>query len=248
MAKLFVVGLGPGAHGDLTQKARAALEGCDVIAGYTTYVNLARGEFPHKEYLVTGMRGEVPRCRAAIERTLEGSDVALVCSGDPGVYGMAGLVLELACDMGVAETLEVQVVPGVTAATGGAALLGAPLMHDFCVVSLSDLLTPWEAIEGRLRAAARGGFVICLYNPCSHGRPDHLHRAARVLLEELPAQTVCGIARNVGRGDESARVLSLGELAGAQADMTSVVFVGNATTRQIAGRMVTPRGYQVRQA
>ncbi len=248
MAKLFVVGLGPGAGADLTQRARAALEVCDVIAGYTTYVDLVRGEFPDKELLVTGMRGEVPRCRAAIERTLEGRSVALVCSGDPGVYGMAGLVLELAGDMGVTETLVVEVVPGVTAATGGAALLGAPLMHDFCVVSLSDLLTPWEAIEGRLRAAARAGFVICLYNPCSHGRPDHLHRAATILLEELPAQTVCGIAHNVGRDDESARVLSLGDLAGAEADMTSVVFVGNATTRQIAGRMVTPRGYQVRHA
>ncbi len=247
MSKLSVVGLGPGAHADLTQKARRALETCDVIAGYTTYVDLVRGEFPHKEYLVTGMRGEVPRCRAAIETALAGRDVALVCSGDPGVYGMAGLVLELACDMGCSDALEVEVVPGVTAATGGAALLGAPLMHDFCVVSLSDLLTPWEAIERRLRAAAQAGFVICLYNPCSHGRPDHLRHAAQILLEELPGQTVCGIAHNVGRADEGARVLRLDELAQAPADMTSVVFVGNATTRQIAGRMVTPRGYQVRQ-
>ena len=248
MPKICVVGLGPGAHGDMTQKARAALEACDVIAGYTTYVNLVREDFPGKELLVTGMRGEVERCRAAIGRALEGLDVALVCSGDPGVYGMAGLVLELAEDMGATEKLEVEVLPGVTAATGGAALLGAPLMHDFCVVSLSDLLTPWEAIEGRLRAAARAGFVLCLYNPCSHGRPDHLRRAAAILLEELPAQTVCGIARNVGRDGESAQVLRLSELGQAAADMTSVAFVGNATTRQIAGRMVTPRGYQTRQA
>ena len=125
--------------------------------------------------------------------------------------------------------------------------MGAPLMHDFCLVSLSDLLTLWDAIEERLRAAARAGFVICLYNPCSHGRPDHLAHATQILLEELPASCVCGIAHNVGRPGESARVLTLGELADAPADMTSVVYVGNATTREIAGRMVTPRGYQVRQ-
>ena len=246
MHKIYVVGLGPGGGADLTQRARAALEACDVIAGYTTYVDLVRADFPDKETLVTGMRGEVQRCRAALEHAQEGACVALVCSGDPGVYGMAGLVLELAEDMGLLDRVQVEVVPGVTAATGGAALLGAPLMHDFCLVSLSDLLTPWETIEGRLRAAARAGFVVCMYNPCSHGRPDHLERAAGILLEELPACTVCGIARSVGRPGESSRVLRLDELAHAEADMTSIVFVGNRTTRDIAGRMVTPRGYQVR--
>ena len=246
MRKIYVVGLGPGGGADLTQRARAALEACDVIAGYTTYVDLVRADYPHKETLVTGMRGEVQRCRAALERACEGACVALVCSGDPGVYGMAGLVLELAEDMGLLDRVQVEVAPGVTAATGGAALLGAPLMHDFCLVSLSDLLTPWETIEARLRAAAQAGFVICLYNPCSHGRPDYLERAANILLEELPASTVCGIARNVGRPNEASHVLRLGELAQADADMTSVVFIGNRTTRDIAGRMVTPRGYQVR--
>ena len=246
MPKLYVVGLGPGAGADLTQRARAALEESQVIAGYTTYVDLVRDAFPEKELLVSGMRGEVQRCRAALERTASGATVALVCSGDPGVYGMAGLVLELAQDMGLIDAVDVEVVAGVTAATGGAALLGAPLMHDFCLVSLSDLLTPWDAIETRLRAAARAGFVICLYNPCSHGRPDHLAHAVQILLEELPPTCVCGIAHNVGRPGEGARVLTLGELAEAPADMTSVVYVGNATTCEIAGRMVTPRGYQVR--
>lgn len=246
MAKLTVVGLGPGAHADLTGRARDALADCEVIAGYTTYVGLVRDDFPDKEYLVSGMRGEVQRCRAALARAAQGSRVCLVCSGDPGVYGMAGLVLELAQEMGLAQEVPVEVIAGVTAATGGAALLGAPLMHDFCVVSLSDLLTPWEAIEARLRAAARAGFVICLYNPCSHGRPDHLRRAADILLEELPATCVCGIAHDVGRPGERAIVLTLAELEQAPADMTSVVYVGNATTRQIAGRMVTPRGYEVR--
>ena len=246
MPKLYVVGLGPGAGADLTQRARAALEESQVIAGYTTYVDLVRDAFPEKELLVSGMRGEVQRCRAALERAASGATVALVCSGDPGVYGMAGLVLELAQDMGLIDAVDVEVIAGVTAATGGAALLGAPLMHDFCLVSLSDLLTPWDAIETRLRAAARAGFVICLYNPCSHGRPDHLAHAAQILLEELPPPCVCGIAHNVGRPGEGARVLTLGELADAPADMTSVVYVGNATTREIAGRMVTPRGYQVR--
>lgn len=246
MPKLYVVGLGPGAGADLTRRARAALEESQVIAGYTTYVDLVRDAFPEKELLVSGMRGEVQRCRAALERATSGATVALVCSGDPGVYGMAGLVLELAQDMGLTDAVDVEVIAGVTAATGGAALLGAPLMHDFCLVSLSDLLTPWDAIETRLRAAARAGFIICLYNPCSHGRPDHLAHAAQILLEELPPTCVCGIAHNVGRPGEGARVLTLGELADAPADMTSVVYVGNATTREIAGRMVTPRGYQVR--
>ena len=246
MPKLYVVGLGPGAGADLTQRARAALGESQVIAGYTTYVDLVRDAFPEKELLVSGMRGEVQRCRAALERAVGGATVALVCSGDPGVYGMAGLVLELAQDMGLIDAVDVEVIAGVTAATGGAALLGAPLMHDFCLVSLSDLLTPWDAIETRLRAAARAGFVICLYNPCSHGRPDHLAHAAQILLEELPPTCVCGIAHNVGRPGEGARALTLGELVDAPADMTSVVYVGNATTREIAGRMVTPRGYQVR--
>ena len=246
MPKLYVVGLGPGAGADLTQRARAALEESQVIAGYTTYVDLVRDAFPEKELLVSGMHGEAQRCRAALERAAGGATVALVCSGDPGVYGRAGLVLELAQDMGLIDAVDVEVIAGVTAATGGAALLGAPLMHDFCLVSLSDLLTPWDAIETRLRAAARAGFIICLYNPCSHGRPDHLAHAAQILLEELPPTCVCGIAHNVGRPGEGARVLTLGELADAPADMTSVVYVGNATTREIAGRMVTPRGYQVR--
>ena len=239
--KLTCVGLGPGGGEDLTARARAALEQAELIVGYTTYVGLVRDEFPQAEFLSTPMRGEVARCRLALEQAVAGRRVAVVCSGDPGVYGMAGLLIELAPEY---DGVEVEVIPGVSAANGGAALLGAPLMHDWCSISLSDLLTPWEDIEARLEAAARVGFCVCLYNPASHGRRDHLRRACDVLLRTLGKRTVCGIARNVGRADESWRILSLAELRDATVDMTTCVFVGNERTRVVAGRMVTPRGYE----
>lgn len=237
---LTCVGLGPGGGEDLTARARAALEQAELIVGYTTYVKLVQDEFPHAEYLSTPMRGEVARCRLALEHAAAGQRVAVVCSGDPGVYGMAGLLIELAPEY---PGVEVEVVPGVSAANGGAALLGAPLMHDWCSVSLSDLLTPWEDIAARLEAAARAGFCLCLYNPASHGRRDHLRRACDVLLGVLDARTVCGLAHNVGRDGESWRILTLAELRDASANMGTCVFVGNARTRVVAGRMVTPRGY-----
>ena len=184
---LYVVGLGPGAGAGMTAQARAVLEACQVIVGYTAYINLVQADYPNKELLSTPMRSEVERCRMAIERAASGEDVAMVCSGDPGVYGMASLCLELAEDH---PALDIEVIPGVTAATSGAALLGAPLTHDFAVISLSDLLTPWETIERRLLCAAKADFVICLYNPASRKRTDHLRRACDVLLRELPA-TCC---------------------------------------------------------
>ena len=174
-------------------------------------------------------------------RAAAGETVALVCSGDAGVYGMAGPVLELAPDYpGAAVT----VIPGVTAALSGGALLGAPLGHDFCVISLSDRLTDWALIEKRLRMAARGDFAICLYNPASRQRRDYLQRACDILLEEKRGDTVCGLARMIGRDGESFRVLSLKALRDAQADMFTTVFIGSSQTREIGGRMVTPRGYR----
>lgn len=238
--KLAVVGLGPGGALDMTRRAREALGSCDVIVGYTVYADLVRGEFPGKEVLTTPMRKEVERCRLALGRAAGGERVAMVCSGDPGVYGMAGLVLELS---GEFPGVEVEVVPGVSASNGGAAVLGAPLMHDSAVISLSDLLTPWELIERRLAAAAEGDFCISLYNPASHKRPDHLRRACDVLLAHRAPETVCGIVRNIGREGEQARVLTLGELRDASVDMFTTVFIGNSQTREIDGRMVTPRGY-----
>jgi precorrin-3B C17-methyltransferase len=239
--KVTVIGLGPGGGADLTGRARAALEACDLIVGYTAYIDLVRADFPQKETLSTGMRREVDRCRAAVEAARTGKDVAVVCSGDSGVYGMAGLIYEVAQEY---DPIEIEVVPGITAACGGAAVLGAPLTHDFAVVSLSDLLTPWEKIEKRLTAAAQADFVLCLYNPASHSRPDYLQRACDILLSagKDPA-TVCGTVRNIGRAGEAAALLTLGELRDTQVDMFTTVFVGNSQTKVIGGKMVTPRGY-----
>ncbi len=235
------VGIGPGGGTDMTRRALDALDAADVIVGYSTYVSLIRDAYPHKEFVSTPMRGEVQRCERALELARTGRSVALVCSGDPGIYGMAGLLIELAGRL--CPTVEVEVIPGVTAANGGAAILGAPLMHDWCSISLSDLMTPWEVIERRLEAAAAADFCICLYNPSSHGRPHHLRRACDVLLRHLDEGTVCGMARGVGRTDQESIVLSLAELREAQADMTTTVYVGNSQTRVVGGRMVTPRGY-----
>lgn len=228
----------------MTLRARRAVDACDIVAGYTVYADLLRPDFPNKEYLTTPMRKEVERCRAALAEAARGRNVALVCSGDPGVYGMAGLVFELA---GEYPPVPIEVVPGVSAANGGAAVLGAPLMHDFCVISLSDLLTPWEKIEKRLVAAAQADFAIALYNPSSHKRPDYLRRACDILLAHKSPAIVCGTVRNVGREGEEFRVTTLGALRDLQVDMFTTVFVGNSQTMVLGGRMVTPRGYLQRE-
>ena len=239
--RVTVVGLGPGAGADLTGRARAALEECDLIVGYTAYVDLIQDEFGHKPVRSTGMRREVDRCRLAVEEALTGKHVAVVCSGDSGVYGMAGLVYEVAQEY---DPIEIEVIPGITAACGGAAVLGAPLTHDFAVISLSDLLTPWELIEKRLTCAARGDFVLCLYNPASHSRPDHLKRACDILLSAGKSpETVCGLVRNIGRAGEEGKTLTLGALRDTAVDMFTTVFVGSSRTVLLNGKMVTPRGY-----
>ena len=242
MNVLYVVGLGPGGSRWMTWEARAALEQAEVLCGYTVYLDLIRGEFPDKEYFSTPMTQEIERCRAALERARSGRTTALVCSGDAGVYGMAGPVLELAPQF---PEVEIQVVHGVTAALAGAAVLGAPLMHDFTVLSLSDLLTPWEVIRRRLELAAQGDFVLCLYNPSSRRRRDHLRMACDIVLAHRGPETVCGWVRNAGRAQEEHQVLTLGELQEAQVDMFTTVFIGSAATRRIGDRMVTPRGYEL---
>ena len=241
MAELYVVGIGPGDGESLTGAARTALERASLICGYSVYVDLLRPLYPEKAFYTTGMTGEIERCRHCLKRAAAGETVALVCSGDACVYGMAGPVLELAPQYpGAAVT----VIPGVTAALSGASLLGAPLGHDFCVISLSDRLTDWALIEKRLRMAARGDFAICLYNPASKQRRDYLQRACDILLEEKNGDVVCGLARMIGRDGESFRVLSLQSLRDAEADMFTTVFIGSTQTREIGGRMVTPRGYR----
>ncbi|MBR4692852.1 MAG: precorrin-3B C(17)-methyltransferase [Oscillospiraceae bacterium] len=241
MAKLCVVGLGPGDYDDMTVRADRALRDCDAIIGYHVYVDLVKDRYPDKKTLTTPMTKETDRCRMALEAARNGENVALVCSGDSGIYGMAALVYEL---RGEAKEPEIEIIPGLTAACSGAALLGAPLTHDFAVVSLSDRLTAWETIEKRLEAAAAADLSIVLYNPASRGRPDHLRRACEILLRSLPAERPCGIARSIGRAGESRDLLTLGELKDAQVDMFCTVFIGNASTRVVGDRLVTSRGYR----
>ena len=238
--KLYVVGIGPGAADQMTVKALRALESCDVIAGYGVYVDLVKPMLPNKEYLVTPMRKEVDRCRMAIECALSGKTTAMISSGDAGVYGMAGLIYELA----EGKDVEIEVIPGVTAALSGGAVLGAPLTHDFAVISLSDALTPWEKIEDRLSHAAQADLCIAIYNPSSHRRPDYLKRACEILLRYISPETMCGIVRNIGRDGEEYRVMTLAELKDTQVDMFTTVFIGNQMTKIIDGKMITPRGYK----
>lgn len=242
MNKIYVTGLGPGAEDQMTIRARKVLERCSVIIGYTVYIDLIRDLFPGKVFLTTPMRREADRCRMAFEEAEKGQDVALVCSGDAGIYGMAGLICEIGKEY--PET-EIEIVPGLTAASAGAALLGAPLMHDFAVISLSDLLTPWETIEKRLRAAAMGDLCVCIYNPSSKKRAGYLRRACEILMEEKSPDTVCGAVKNIGREGEESQVMTLGELSGYEADMFTTVFVGNSQTMELSGTMVTPRGYRL---
>lgn len=241
MNKIMVVGIGPGGYEQMTIWASRALEACDVIVGYTVYVDLVKDHFPGKEFLTTPMRKEADRCVLAFEEAQKGKSVAMICSGDAGVYGMSGLMLEIGRKY--PET-EVEVIPGVTAALSGAAVLGAPLIHDFCLISLSDLLTPWEKIEQRLLKASEADFAICIYNPSSKKRHDYLQKACDLMLRYKSPETVCGIVVNIGREGEAARVLSLRELREAQVDMFTTVFVGNSQTMEIGGKMVTPRGYR----
>ncbi len=241
--KLYVIGIGPGGGEDMTLRAVNALKACDTLVGYPVYVDLVKPLFEGERVLTTPMKREIERCTMAVEQALAGHTVAMVCSGDAGVYGMAGLILEVA--KGHPE-LDVEIVPGVTAALSGAAVLGAPLAHDFAVISLSDLLTPWETIAARLRAAAQADFAVCLYNPASKKRADYLHRACEILLETKSPQTVCAIVRNIGRQGESSRILTLEQLSQTSADMFTTVFIGNSMTKVVGGKMVTPRGYEAR--
>ena len=217
---VFVVGLGPGGGQFLTVQAQSALQQAEVLCGYTVYIDLVRPLYPEKECYATGMTREIDRCRWALDTARAGRDVALVCSGDAGVYGMASPLLELA-----------EEYPDVNV--------------DFCVISLSDRLTPWEVIEKRLACAAQGDFALALYNPSSKGRPDYLRRAVDVLLANGKApDTLCGYVRNIGREGQEKHILPLSQLRDTEVDMFTTVFVGNAATRALSGRMVTPRGYR----
>lgn len=256
MGKVYVVGIGPGSYEDMTLRAAKALEKSDVIVGYTVYVGLVKEHFPGKEFLTTGMRQEEERCRLAFEEASgqkrchdgpgesgdakEGRTVAMICSGDAGVYGLASLMLTVGQEY---PDVEVEVIPGVTAALSGASVLGAPLTHDFCLISLSDLMTPLEVIEKRVTAAAEADFAMVIYNPSSRKRADYLKRACRIILRYRSPETVCGYVKNIGREGEEQRILTLGELKETQTDMFTTVFIGNSHTTASGGQMITPRGY-----
>ncbi|MBO6016248.1 MAG: precorrin-3B C(17)-methyltransferase [Lachnospiraceae bacterium] len=242
MGKIYVVGIGPGDMSGMTIQAHRALCNSDVIVGYHTYIELVKDAFPDKEFYENGMRGEVKRCETCVELAREGKTVALICSGDAGVYGMASPLLEIADREGFTD---VEVISGVTAAMSGAAVLGAPFSHDFCVISLSDLLTPWDVIQNRLLCAAKADLCMAIYNPASHTRPDHFKRACEILLTTLSKDTACGYVRNIGREGCVKQVCTLEELADENVDMTVTVFIGNSQTKIVDGKLITPRGYQL---
>ena len=242
MGKIYVVGIGPGKRDMMTAQAKEALDRADVIVGYKTYIDLVRDDYSEKEFYENGMCGEIERCEKCVEYAREGRTVALICSGDAGVYGMASPLLEVAEKENFSD---VEIIPGVTAALGGAAILGAPLSHDFCIISLSDLLTPWEIIEKRLRAAAEGDFCIAIYNPSSKKRADYLYRACNILMEKLSKDTACGYVKNIGRDGCEKKVCTLEELSQENVDMFVTVFIGNSQTQISDGKLITPRGYKL---
>ena len=241
MKLLNVVGIGPGAWNKMTIEAAEALQCSDTIIGYTVYIDLVKEHLPGKEFLSTPMKKEVERCVMAFEKAEKGKTVSMVCSGDAGVYGMSGLMYEVGERY---PDVKLRIIPGVTAALGGGAVLGAPLIHDFCLISLSDLLTPMEKIEKRLQAAAEADFCIVLYNPSSHKRKDYLQKACDILLKYRKPDNVCGIVENIGREGETARVMTLGKLRDTDVNMFTTVFIGNSQTKNLDGKMVTPRGYK----
>ena len=247
---IYIIGMGPGDRNMMTDEAFSAMEKSDVIVGYTVYVDLVKEYFEDKEFFTTPMRQEIERCRACFDFANEGKNVAFICSGDAGVYGMAAPMFELLPEYVNANSDftedNIIVIPGVTAAISGAAVLGAPINHDFCVISLSDLLTPWEVIEKRLRAAIMGDFAIVLYNPSSKKRHDCLQRACGIMLDAgADNKRACGYVENIGREGTNSKVLSLDELKDASVNMFTTVFIGNSKSEIIKGKLVTKRGYQI---
>lgn len=237
---LYVVGIGAGSREGMTIAAQQAIERSKLIIGYTKYVELLKEHFPEKIYASTGMKQERERVEAALKEA-ESKTVSLICSGDPQLYGMAGLAYELSENY---PDVEIEVVAGVTAAFSGGAVLGSPLTHDFAVISLSDLLTPMEKIQKRLECAAECDLTIVLYNPSSKNRADYLQKACDIVLKHRSGDTVCGYVRNIGRDGQESHVLTLSELRGTAVDMFTTVYIGNSDTKIIGGKMVTPRGYR----
>ena len=239
MAKLYVVGIGPGGKEHLTYKAVETLANCSVIVGYTYYTELIADFLAGKKVIQTGMTKEIDRCNAALEEVRQGNNTAIISTGDPGLYGMAGPILELAAD------IEVEIVPGVSSVFSAAAEMGSPLMHDFCTISLSDLLTPWPVIEKRLAHAAQGDFVISLYNPKSRGRKQHIELAVEIISREIETDRPVALVKNAGRPGNERKLQTMGTIDFQFIDMKTVVIIGNSQTYVKDGWMITPRGYKI---
>jgi precorrin-3B C17-methyltransferase len=240
---LFLVGIGPGNLEEMTVRAKNILRAADTVIGYTTYVRLMDPLLAGKEVIESGMTREKERCLRAIDEALKGKKVALISSGDSGIYGMSGLLLELLDNDNRAREVSIEMVPGVPAFVAAAAAVGAPLMNDFAAISLSDLLTPWEAIEKRLVAAASGDFVTCLYNPKSSSRTIQVERAVEIFCRHRDRKTPCAIVRSVSRPEQSITMTPLEDLKDCFIDMLCLVIIGNSQTALRGPWMITSRGY-----
>ena len=237
--KIYVVGIGPGKKENMTFRAYEAMEKSDIIVGYKTYVDLVKEYYPEKEMKSSAMTKEVDRCTEVLELARQGKTVSLISSGDAGVYGMAGIMLEIAD-----EDMEVEVIPGITATNAAAAIAGAPIMHDYATISLSDLLTDWELIKKRLELAAQGDFVVSIYNPKSRGRVTQIEEAREIMMKYKPKSTPVAIVRNAGREDERYILTTLEEMLNHEIDMLTIVLIGNSNTFIKNGKIITPRGYE----
>ena len=240
---IYVIGIGPGGKNGMTLEALEALEKCEIIAGYEKYIELVKKFLPTKLFYSYHMRDEIKRCREVLEISREtGKSIALISSGDPGVYGMAGLIHETAKD----SAEEIFIIPGVTASNSASAILGAPLMNDYVHISLSDLMTPWEVIAKRLRAACEGDFVICIYNPASNHRPENFKNACEILLNYKSPETPCGYVKNINRGGEEYEIMTLEKIKNCEKiDMLTTVIIGNSQTFELKNKLITRRGYEI---
>jgi len=241
--KVTVAGIGPGNLDMMAPAVLAAIEGADVVMGYKTYTDLIQPLLSEKQVIDSGMRKEIERCQQAVALAEEGKIVVLVSSGDPGIYGMAGILLEIKEERN--SDIDTEVLPGITAVSAAAASLGAPLMHDFVVISLSDLLTDWEVIKKRVRHASEGDFVISLYNPKSQGRISQIEEAVEIISQFRGPDTPVGIVKNAKRAGEQVTISTLSQMLKEEIDMTTVVIIGNSNTYAVNGKMITPRGYRI---
>jgi precorrin-3B C17-methyltransferase len=243
MNRIYVVGIGSGKKENMTFRAFDALNDSDIIVGYSSYIKLIENNFKYKELVSFPMKKEKERCKFVINEALKNKKVSLISSGDSGIYGMSGILLEILTQKDY--KIDVKIIPGVTALNFVSALLGAPLMHDFAVISLSDLMTPWEVIEKRLKYAVKGDFVIGIYNPKSKGRSKHIYNARDIIVKYRSELTPVGIVKNAGRDNEEINITNLKSIENYNIDMFTTIIIGNSTTYTKMNKIITPRGYKI---